>query len=780
MKQHLLTAICLTAAVSLSAAGEPEALYRAAAPAHPVLKVKTGEVTRTLAPGVFETVRGGMRRIDDRRPSRSMKAPMKVRRSAPSFADPSEYTLFEGFEGWDGENAEWIPEGWTLQNKVDRADSWKATHGYSDVPAAEGTTCMGAYLTYTDGCDEWLISPAVEVAAGEELDFYAYYSPIYFFSLDNVDWIEYDYVGDRVQASDFEVLARAEGDEDWTRLFSGAEKYRETSFEDMMYSQMTAPEKHVADISAFAGKKTQFAFRFVGPEGNVVLIDAVSVGKPVLEDISYMEPFEILYSGTDGTIGMGCFGVDMGFLPVNTPITWTNMSPWDPDATYTWSYTDPESFDTLTGGDADGLTVTYMPAHDDRVNCPSNRKANPVLTASKEGALDASFTAATAGFFAGGAPEYSSENDRVRVGVYPFPIHRDLITHVTVDYEEVGDYNCPIFGHNKNTDLWWLKEYTYQGDEPEEGEYSKLTGIINFIYPAEEPLVVNSAHVMAYGQISPEAEFTLAFYALPDSYEFYGDEEPVAKAVCKASDVIAEYSGRRGDMVLPFKFDTPVTIKATEETPAYIVMLTGFNSDAVEYFAPKQSCYPNPDYMCHGYLFKENNILDRVGTSLMPICAITGEEGDMYNAFAICLEAEYPWLSTECGAIELPADGTPVEIDFLSYYAYADPDKLTVTVPEGVEYSVKPTGQQIMSKLVLTHSAATVVAEGDVTISSPGHSISIPLTEVAGIADITAAGAAAVKGVYDLSGRRIDPAQANAGVYVIRYSDGTAAKRIIR
>lgn len=85
-----------------------------------------------------------------------------------------------------------------------------------------------------------------------------------------------------------------------------------------------------------------------------------------------------------------------------------------------------------------------------------------------------------------------------------------------------------------------------------------------------------------------------------------------------------------------------------------------------------------------------------------------------------------------------------------------------------------------MSKLVLTHSAATVVAEGDVTISSPGHSISIPLTEVAGIADITAAGAAAVKGVYDLSGRRIDPAQANAGVYVIRYSDGTAAKRIIR
>ena len=776
MKQYLLTAICLTAAVSLSAAGTPEALHKTAAPAHPVLKVKTGEVTRMLAPGVFETVRGGMRRIDDRRPSRSMKAPMKVRRNAPSFADPSKYTLFEGFEGWDGEDAEWIPEGWTLQNKVDRADSWTATHGYYDVPAAEGSTCMGAYLTYTDGCDEWLISPAVEVAAGDELDFYAYYSPMYFFSLDNVDWIEYDYIGDRVQVSDFEVLARAEGDEDWTRLFSGAEKYRETSLEDMIYGQLTAPEKHVADISAFAGKKTQFAFRFVGPEGNVVLIDAVSVGKPILEDISYMNPYETLFWGTDGTIERGCFSADMGFLPVNAPLTWTNMSPWDPEANYSWEYSDPNGHGTLTGGDADGLTVTYEPGYGYQENAGMNMHTFPVLTASKEGALDGTFASEFVGFQAGGVPEITFTSGEVlKVGLLPFPLHRDLMTHATVDYEEAGDYNCPIFGHDKNTDRWWLKEYSYQGDEPAEGEYSRLKGILNFIYPAEEPLVVNGAHVMAYGEISPEAEFTLAFYALPDTYEFYGDEEPIAKAVCKSSDVITEYTDRRSDMVLPFKFDTPVTIKATEKNPAYIVMLTGFNSDAVEYFAPKQSYYPNPDEMCHGYLYKENNILDRVGTSMMPIYAIDGEEGPMYNAFAICLEAEYPWLSTECEAIELPDDGTPVEVKLRSFY---DASKLAVTVPEGVGYAI--TGGYPEATLTLTHKADTAVADGDVTVTSPGHSISIPLTEVSGIADITAAGAAAVKGVYDLSGRRIDPAQAKAGVYVIRYSDGTAAKRIIR
>lgn len=777
MKQYLLTALCIAAATSLSAAGTPEALSRSTTPTAPALKVKNSEVTRTLAPGVFETVRGGVRRIDDRRQSRSMKAPMKARHNAPSFADPSKYTLFESFEGWDGENAEWIPEGWTLQNKVDLGDSWKATYGYYNVPAAEGKTCMGAYLTYTDGCDEWLISPAVEVAAGDELDFYAYYSPLYFFSLDNVDWLEYTYDGDRIQVSDFEVFARAEGDEEWTRLFSGAEKYSETSFEDLVYSQMSELEKHVADISGFAGKKTQFAFRFSGPEGNVVLLDAVSVGKPLLEDITYTNPFEILFWGTDGTLESGCFSADMGFLPVNAPITWTNMSPWDPNTTYTWEYSDPSGSGVLYGGDADGLTVTYEPGYGYQENAGMNMHTFPVLTASKEGALDASYTSDLVGFQAGGVPEIAfTSGEILKVGLLPFPIHRDLMTHATVDYEEVGDFNCPIFGHDKNTDDWWLRKYSYQldEDEPAEGEYSRLISIFNFIYVTDEPLVVNGAHVMAYGEISPEAEFTLSFYGVPATMVFDFESEPVAKAICKGSDVIAEYTNRRSDMVLPFKFDSPVALKATDEYAYYIVMLSGFNSDAVTYFAPKQSYYPNPD-LCHGFLLKDNNIQGRIGKSIMPIVNIDGEEGPMMNSFAICLEAEYPWLSTECEAIELPNNGTPVEVVLRSFY---DASKLAVTVPEGVEYAI--TGGYPEATLTLTHSADTVVAEGDVTVTSPGHSISIPLSEVAGIADITASGAAAVKGVYDLSGRRIDPAEAKAGVYVIRYSDGTAAKRIIR
>ncbi len=54
-------------------------------------------------------------------------------------------------------------------------------------------------------------------------------------------------------------------------------------------------------MTQFAGKKTKFAFRYVGSDGNTMFIDAIGVGYPELEDISYTNPFETLYWGFDRT-----------------------------------------------------------------------------------------------------------------------------------------------------------------------------------------------------------------------------------------------------------------------------------------------------------------------------------------------------------------------------------------------------------------------------------------------------------------------------------------------
>lgn len=225
--------------------------------------------------------------------------------------------------------------------------------------------------------------------------------------------------------------------------------------------------------------------------------------------------------------------------------------------------------------------------------------------------------------------------------------------------------------------------------------------------------------------------------------------------------------------MIPFKFDEPFVLKATEEYPYYMVMFSGFNSDKVEYFAPTQSYDPNPDYICHGWLFKHNNINGREGHSVMPIAYIEGEEGPMYNAFAINLQGEYPWLTTDTESIELPADGTAAEVALGSYY---DGSRLTVEAPAGVEASVA--GRYNECVLSLRHNGAAVEVDGDITVKGPGVELSIPVKANSGIADITA-DHGEITGIYDLGGRRIEGEPA-AGIYVVRYSDGTAAKKAIR
>ena len=148
---------------------------------------------------------------------------------------------------------------------------------------------------------------------------------------------------------------------------------------------------------------------------------------------------------------------------------------------------------------------------------------------------------------------------------------------------------------------------------------------------------------------------------------------------------------------------------------------------------------------------------------------------DMCSAFSFGLNAEYPWLTTETEKIELPGDGTPVKVALGSYY---DGSKLSVEVPAGVTASVK--GRYDNCELTLSHNAAEVIAEGDVVVKAPGVRVSIPLTQSAGISDITVSENAEITGVYDLSGRRISKADAKSGIYVVKYSDGSVRKVAVK
>ena len=109
---------------------------------------------------------------------------------------------------------------------------------------------------------------------------------------------------------------------------------------------------------------------------------------------------------------------------------------------------------------------------------------------------------------------------------------------------------------------------------------------------------------------------------------------------------------------------------------------------------------------------------------------------------------------------------------------YYDGSKLSVEVPAGVTASVK--GRYDNCELTLSHNAAEVITEGDVVVKAPGVRVSIPLTQSAGISDITVSENAEITGVYDLSGRRISKADAKSGIYVVKYSDGSVRKVAVK
>lgn len=150
-----------------------------------------------------------------------------------------------------------------------------------------------------------------------------------------------------------------------------------------------------------------------------------------------------------------------------------------------------------------------------------------------------------------------------------------------------------------------------------------------------------------------------------------------------------------------------------------------------------------------------------------------GDYVDLYGAFAIGIEAEYPWLTTDCKEIELTRDGGKVEVALGSYY---DGSLLTVTAPAGVAASVA--GRYNKCILTVEHNDAEVIVDGDIVVSGPGVEVSIPVKEVrTGISSIAKDGADVV-GIYNLNGNRVESPE--NGIYVVRYSDGSVRKAVVR
>lgn len=686
-------------------------------------------------------------------------------------------SLWESFEGWDTETLPWMPEGWTLDSKSGRdgtdLSTWTPAEAlpYTSIGPVEGETMMA--INYGDTPqDEWLVSPTFTVGENHELKFFAYIHPLYLFNVDDIDWDILEFAGGRKVVCTVKVLVKEEG-ADWVEIWDASTKWMDVSTSDLLYSTPNGLEQYVVPMDAYVGKNVQIAFQYVGSDGDTVCLDMVSVGLPSLEGLTYDNPAEILYWGSDST--WLCLGSSVVQFPACAPLTWSNLSDI-PGAAFGWEYMDPETSEWISVGGSDDLTLEYLSDHTEAYKTrpfPVQYEA-PILNGRAAGAQPGTYQNSYV-FQAGGDAVLCAEETYYKFNLAQFSVAEHGFSVVTKE-AEFGNPSTPIFGYDKNADSWWLN-YTYNGDTTDiaDTDHVYVEAIMNRLITGTGPLVIKGVSVLALGKVTDDAEFKIEIIRLDDD-NVPMVETPIATAICKGKDVHKMQRGTEDRLSVMFTFDSPITIMPGDND--HMLRFSGFHDPVnVEYFAPVQSVYPFTHMNVIGWIDKLIRIQgeSEYRRSYTPTFYMTSDYGMCHNAFAIELDAYHPWLLAEETEIEVVDDGQPVEVALNSYY---DGSLLAIEAPEGVQ--VTATGRYGDCKLVVTCTDANV-SGSSLKVSAPGVEKIFTIKASAGVESLVCPDLERIPvGAYTLAGQSVDIEKAAKGVYIVKYSDGTAAKVYVK
>lgn len=596
--------------------------------------------------------------------------------------------------------------------------------------------------------------------------------PIWYYDIyEGMDWENMKWIDQKVMCT-LQFLIKEKDAADWTVLMDGAQNYMGGDPTELMTMSPTELDTYTCSLSDYVGKDVQVAVRYLGADGNTLAVDNISIAPPSLE-ASYSMPYSTLYFGLDNTSDMGYLNLSIATYPANVPLSWENTT-YNDAATYSWLYCDPETADMVQSNEQETLTVTYQPDFSSEFTRRNNLYYPPVLTASAPGASDGSFTTTANYLQAGGKAEFKFDDGSIgEYGLMPFSVKDGGLTLATVDPEDAGgdygDPGTPIFGYDKNVDKFWTY-YTFQGDE-EQGDGVKLTHILNYIYAPDAPMVVNGVWVDAKGQIGDNAQLVAELIPMSDEGIMIEDKV-VAKATCKGSDVKVTEGGMQNFLSIPFTFDKPAVL-CSSEYMAYVVRISGFNDpENVEYFAPMQSYVPNVDYLCHGWLQKAITYQGQTRTSLSPIAYFDLGLGEAYNAFAINLDAYFPYITNEDLTLELNSGETKT----VALGTYHDGAELTVEHDGPASISATAAGRYHEALLSITDDGTSAdAADFKVKVSAPGVYKEINVSRLSGVGTIASNSQnSPIVDVYTVTGQRMNVDRLPAGVYVMRRADGSS------
>ena len=566
------------------------------------------------------------------------------------------YALYENFSGWNEKDKYWIPDGWSVEHRgeCNKEFTWTPMKPNAYYPTiADGDYCY--CVSYADILqDEWLISPEFKAEKNMLLSYYMRMCPLYFYETKNLNFTTGEYTGGKNTVYTIQILIKEEGEgNDWTLLRDYAEEYKDKNYTDLCNaSEGTSLEKQTIALDDYIGKNVKVAFRYLGANGDLAMLDAIGVGYPTLDDVWYKEPANSLYWGFGGDSGFMQMPADIAYYPAGTPIIWQNMS--EEDASFTWQYMD-QGGEYSVSYDQDELGVAY-PSEEQGLT--PTLYETPILTAEASERADGIYRSPVRFFQVGGKPSYTDKNGQMDFTLFQFPINHLGVTYTSVMDDQLGAFSIPVFGYNEFSDAYWLN-YSLKGEEAKKGDYSHLIGIGNIFYAStESPLKVSGMKVYGWGRMDDDVELTATIYALDsEMHTEYETYTAIASAKITGKEIVSiDEKSSKDYIYLPFKFDEPVAIQATEEHPAFLFMLEGFHSDKVDYFAPLQSYHPNQIGNSAGYILNEINLQGHAeeGTYRSLKRMQYMENGAYYShagAFAIGLDAEYPISITEPGAV---------------------------------------------------------------------------------------------------------------------------------
>lgn len=636
----------------------------------------------------------------------------KVKGAAAKVPSAGSCTFFESFEDWDGTTENWIPTTWSENNSSEEIVAmengkftWQVlkTGDNQLLPAAvDGEKFAAIYFAQqkVDGKrvdynqDEWLISPAITPADGDVLTFSLGFNPFYLLNANNIDWNAMEYTK-REPATTLQVLIKQSDAEEWTLLKDVYDDYKDLDFTTLFkdYNENVFREQEI-DISGYAGKSVQIAFRFVGIYGNTMELDAVKVAAPSMT-VLYRRPQGAFYVGYSQQydISDGNNGDRVMLAPAYTDITWKNLCSANASS-FEWTYSDAAN---------DGKTFVSSDA-DLTMNHPHGVYDIPQLKAATASGDNGTYKYDDGMLQLGGTVKSSGSD--VQYGMCNYNPNLGF----TIWGDNSGN---PIFGYHSTVDTYWSGVF---------GVPAHVFGIGDFVEKPLRPYVVSTVWVSALGEVADDAQLSLTIYKL--SEQGLITSTAVATGQCTGADIVKTAYGSTELLSIPFAM-TPAEGYGSDGyvviNDAVAMVISGFDNEKVTSLGILQTKNNDPIGESNGFFRFSYEYYGNTYSYDYNLNVFSSDEETYNGSFLFNTDAAYPWIESEASAYTFAREGGSHKFVIDSYYGV---DKWTVDATgieeEAVEWLSFSITEDTLTVKATEMDAATTERQAIVTLSTPG------------------------------------------------------------